>query len=148
MRLTTRSRYGTRMVMDIAKHEHQGPVRLLDTAKREELSVSYLEVLIRQLRKAGFIKSVRGPKGGHMLNVNAESITLFDIVEILEGDTHLVDCEKSPHLCHRRETCVTRCVWRDMEQTIRSKLSALTIKDLLLMEEESRSANREGMCPP
>lgn len=145
MRITTRSRYGTRMIMDIAKHEGQGPVRIQDTATRQDVSVKYLELLIRELRKAGFIKSLRGPRGGHMLNIPPERITLLDIVEALEGDIHLVDCEKSPQACDRHAVCVTRCVWRDMAQTMRRKLTSLTIRDLLVIE-ESVPPDAESMC--
>ncbi len=146
MRLTTRSRYGTRMVMDIAKHEGHGPVRIQDTAERQNVSVNYLEVLIRELRKAGYIKSLRGPRGGHMLNIAPDQITLLDIVEVLEGDMHVVDCEKSPEMCSRREICVTKCIWRDMEKMIRRKLTSLTIKDLLRMDSEARSSDAEDFC--
>ena len=145
MRLTTRSRYGTRMVMDIAKNEHKGPVRIQDTARRQEVSVKYLEVLIRELRMAGYIKSLRGPRGGHLLNVAPEGITLLNIVEVLEGDVHLVDCEKKPYLCGQYPVCVTRCIWRDLGQTIRNKLTSITIKDLLMME-ESAPPDAESMC--
>ena len=73
MKLTTRSRYGTRMMLDLAKCYDEGPVRIGEIAKRQGISVKYLEQLIIPLKKANFIRSVRGPKGGHMKLLSGKS---------------------------------------------------------------------------
>ncbi len=92
MKLSTRSRYGTRMMLDLAQHYDEGPVQIGNVSKRENISVKYLEQLIIPLKKANFIKSVRGPKGGHMLAKPPEAITVGEIVRVLEGGINLSSC--------------------------------------------------------
>ena len=84
MKLSTRSRYGTRMLLDMAQHYNQGPVQVGDIAKRQGISVKYLEQIIIPLKRAGYVKSARGPKGGHALARRPEEITVGEIVALLE----------------------------------------------------------------
>ena len=92
MKLSTRSRYGTRMMLDLAQRYNRGPVQIGQIAKRQDISVKYLEQLVIPLKKAKFIESVRGPKGGHMLAKGPREITVGQVVEVLEGDMHLSVC--------------------------------------------------------
>lgn len=131
MRLTTRSRYGTRLIVDIARHQDEGPVQVGDIAKREELSVKYLELLIRSLRQAGYLKSVRGAKGGHLLAKSAEEINIGEIVEVLEGDIQLVECSKNEDYCGRQKNCPTLPLWREIEKLVYDKLYSVTVQDLM-----------------
>ena len=84
MKLSTRSRYGTRMMLDLAQHYKDGPVQIGQIAKRQDISVKYLEQLIIPLKKVNFIKSTRGPKGGHMLAKSPKEITIGQIDEVLK----------------------------------------------------------------
>jgi Rrf2 family protein len=131
MRLTTRSRYGTRLVLDIAQNQDKGPVSVSQISKRQDISVKYLEGLIWELKKAGYIDSVRGAKGGHLLNKAPEHITIAEIVDVLEGNSHLVECDPEDNPCPRAENCPTRRLWKDVEQLVYDKLSSVTIKDLM-----------------
>lgn len=137
MRLTTRGRYGTRMILDIAQHGQNGPVRIADIAERQAISVKYLEKIIRELREAGYVRSRRGPKGGHMLTRSAEDITVGEIVKVLEGNPRLVEClgEKT---CDRATMCLTRRLWQDASDAMYDKLGAVTFADLL---------NDRHLCP-
>ena len=130
MRLTTRSRYGTRMVLDIALHGSEAPVRIGDIAKRQDISVKYLEKLIRELRDAGYIRSRRGPKGGHMLTRSPEEISVGEIVQVLEGEPGLVGCV-SGEPCERSSECLTRCLWQDASEAMYAKLNSITFADLV-----------------
>jgi len=85
MRLTTKSRYGTRMILDIALNAHNKPVRLSEISRRQGISLKYLEKLVRELKKAGLVKSIRGPYGGYMLDRPTKDISVGDIVRVLEG---------------------------------------------------------------
>ncbi len=85
MQLSTRSRYGTRLMLDMAQHYNDGPIHLSDIAKRQDLSVKYLEQIIIPLKKAGYIESLRGPQGGHILAKPPEEITVKEIVGLLGG---------------------------------------------------------------
>ena len=131
MRLSTRSRYGTRMVLDLAKRFDEGPVKIGDIAEREGISVKYLEQLIIPLKQANFIKSVRGPKGGHMLSRPPENITVGEVVKALEGGTNLTACVENPDKCERSPDCVTRDVWEAASKAMYDKLGSMTLADLL-----------------
>jgi Rrf2 family protein len=131
MKLTTRSRYGTRMVLDIAQHDGEGPVRIGDIAKRQKVSVKYLEKLIRELRDAGLINSRRGPKGGHMLGKPAEDISVGEVVRVLEGHRHLVYCVRGKDKCERSEDCLTRQLWRIASEAMFDKLDSISFADLV-----------------
>lgn len=131
MKLSTRSRYGTRMMLDLAQHYDQGPVQIGDISKRENISVKYLEQLIIPLKKANFIKSVRGPKGGHMLAKTPEKITVGDIVRILEGGINLSDCLENPEVCDRTTSCLTRGVWEEATKAMYDKLNSATLSKMI-----------------
>lgn len=131
MRLTTRSRYGTRMMLDIAMHCRTGPVRISDIASRQGLSTKYLEKLIRELKRAGFISSKRGPGGGHTLAMDPENISVGDVVRSLEGEAGLVECLDNDDLCHRIDNCPTREVWVKASKAMYAALDEISISDLL-----------------
>jgi len=131
MKLSTRSRYGTRMMLDLAQHYNESPVQIGEIAKREDISVKYLEQLIIPLKKANYIKSVRGPKGGHMLAKPPDEITVGEIVNLLEGGINLSDCIENPDVCDRSDTCVTRDIWEVATAAMHQKLNAVTLSDLI-----------------
>ncbi len=131
MRMTTRSRYGTRMMLDIAFHGQNGPVRINEIARRQNLSVKYLEKLVRELKAAGLVNSKRGPKGGHSLSRPASEINIGEIVRVLEGGTALVDCGVPGEQCERAGNCPTRDVWVQAANAMYDVLTQMTLEDLL-----------------
>ncbi|WP_300157296.1 Rrf2 family transcriptional regulator [Solidesulfovibrio sp.] len=132
MKLTTRSRYGTRMILDMALHGGDGPVRIKDIAERQGVSVKYLEKLVRELKQAGFVRSRRGPRGGHELAMPLETISVGDIVRTLEGELSLVECESDPgRPCPRLADCLTREVWVEASKAMHQALDAITLADLV-----------------
>ena len=139
MRLTTKSRYGTRLILDLAVNAKDGPVPLGDVSRRQNISLKYLEQLIRKLKLAGLVKSQRGPFGGHMLNKPAEDITVGEIVRTLEETTAITDCserdEKLCGVCNKAGDCLSRWVWIEASNAMFARLDEITIGGLL----ESRS---------
>ena len=131
MKLSTRSRYGSRILVDLARHQHQGPVQVGAISQRQGVSVKYLEQLIRPLKKAGLVTSVRGPKGGHMLARAPENITLGQIVRLFEIQTDLVECVSSPETCNMSIDCKIRLAWKEAAQALYQKLDTTTIADLV-----------------
>ena len=131
MKLTTRSRYGTRMILDMALNGQDGPVRIKEIAARQGVSVKYLEKLVRELKQAGFVRSRRGPRGGHELDKPLESISVGDIVRTLEGDLSLVECDGDGGPCPRRTDCLTRGVWIEAARAMHEKLDSITLADLV-----------------
>ena len=134
MKLSTRSRYGPRLVLDLAQRYDQGPVRLCDIARRQNISIKYLEHLIRPLKKADYVMSVRGPKGGHYLAKPPEKITVGEIVAVLEGGIELTKCTADPQTCRRSDECATRFVWQEATRVMYQRLSQVTISDLMKRE--------------
>ena len=133
MKLSTRGRYGTRMMLDLAQHQDKGPVQIGDIAKRQDISVKYLEQLIIPLKKANYIKSVRGPRGGHMLAVSPDKIKVGEIVRILEGGIDLTDCVGNPDICSRSDNCVTWEIWAEATAAMFDKLNSITLAKMIEM---------------
>lgn len=135
MRLTTKSRYGTRLMLDLALYAKNGPVPLGDVAKRQKISLKYLEQLILKLKKAGLVKSQRGPFGGHMLNKSARRITVGDIVRTLEETTAITDCaeanEKLCGICNLAGDCLSRWVWMEASKAMFDRLDEITLAGLI-----------------
>ena len=131
MKLSTRSRYGTRLMLDLAEHYHDGPLHLTAVARHQGISVKYLEQIIIPLKKANYVKSVRGPKGGHILAKPPEEITIGEIVALLEDGTSLVECSDNPMVCERSSFCATRYIWREAAQAMFDKLQSITLADLV-----------------
>jgi Rrf2 family protein len=131
MRLSTRSRYGARLLLDMAQHYHSGPLHLSQVAQRQGISVKYLEQIAIPLKKAKIIKSVRGPKGGHLLARPPEDIHLAEVVAVLEEGETLADCADAPGLCERSSCCATRLVWQEAAQAMYDKLRTISLADLV-----------------
>ncbi|MHC1727176.1 MAG: Rrf2 family transcriptional regulator [Syntrophobacteraceae bacterium] len=133
MKLSTRSRYGVRLMLDIALHSKDGPVRLGVIAERQGIPVKYLEQIIIPLKKANYVTSVRGPKGGRLLAKPPEAITVGEIVNLLEGGLRLTRCVQNPEECGRSDFCVTRFIWQETTEVIRNRLNTITFSDLIVL---------------
>lgn len=131
MKLSTRSRYGTRIVLELARRHGGNPTQVSEIARVQQIPVKYLEQLIRTLKQANLITSVRGSKGGHHLNEKPEKITVGQIVRLFEGQTDLVECVSAPDKCQRAEDCQVRNVWIEATEAMYEKLDAITIADLI-----------------
>lgn len=130
MKLSTRSRYGVRLMLDMAQRYEQGPVQLGAIAKRQDIPVKYLEQIIIPLKKAEYVKSVRGYKGGHMLAKAPGDISVGEIVELLEGGLRLTRCTGDADICRRSDSCPTRSIWKEATDAMFEKLNSITFADL------------------
>jgi Rrf2 family iron-sulfur cluster assembly transcriptional regulator len=119
------------MMLDLAQHCADGPVQIGEIAKRQGISVKYLEQLIIMLKKADFIRSVRGPKGGHVLAKEPQEITVGEIVIALEGEISLSRCIENPEICDRSEACPTRDVWEIATRAMYNELRSFTLWDMI-----------------
>ena len=115
----------------MAQHYDAGPIQIGDIAKRQDISVKYLEQLIIPLKKAEYVKSVRGPKGGHMLARPPGEITVWEIVKALEGEVNLTRCIEDPAICDRSDTCLTRNVWKVATKAMLDKLNSISLSDMI-----------------
>jgi Rrf2 family cysteine metabolism transcriptional repressor len=131
MKLSTRTRYGIRAVIELAQHEDKRPLQLKAIAERQGISIKYLEQLMGVLRSAGFIRSVRGAKGGYVLARPAGEITLYEVFRSLEGSVTTTECVEDTDYCERSADCAARTVWIQVEEAIRRVLSGITLADLI-----------------
>jgi Rrf2 family protein len=136
MKLSTRGRYGTRAMLDVALHGAEVPVHLKDIARRQQVSRKYLEHLTSRLEAAGLLRSVRGAGGGVSLARPASEIRLSEILQTLEGPTALVECADNPDWCPRSGSCATREIWIEIGELMSGFLESKTLEDLCHLQRE------------
>ena len=130
MRISTRARYGTRALLDLAMHVGEGPVLLKDISSRQQIPLYYLEHLIGPLIKAGLVKSTRGNRGGVWLAKSLDEIKLKDAIDALEGPIMPVNCVGDSKACPRSGFCVTRDIWGEVKDAVDKVFESKTLKDL------------------
>jgi len=131
MKLSTRTRYGMRAIIELAQHEAKRPLQLKVIAERQDISVKYLEQLMSLLRSAGFVRSVRGSKGGYVLARPADQIKLDEVFRCLEGPVTTAECTEDESYCERSSDCAARQVWIRVENAIREVLGSIKLSDLV-----------------
>ncbi len=136
LKLSTKGRYGTRLMLELALNYGREPILLKEAAKRQEMSVGYLEHLVPVLKTAGLINSARGAHGGYSLSKPPSEITLKEIVCALEGNMSVVECVGTPGVCNRVNTCVTRDIWEEISEKIKDILHATTLEDMVKRQKE------------
>lgn len=140
MKLSTRTRYGVRLMLNLANRYGEGPIYLREIADQEQISEKYLSQIIIPLRGGGLVHSTRGAHGGYALSKNPEEVTLKDIFDILEGETCLVECVKNPKSCERIASCPTWVIWTNLAEKINETLKGITLASLAKMS-RNRSKN-------
>ncbi len=134
MKLSTKSTYGLRAMLNIALDAGGGATSIMDISKKEGISMTYLEQLLNKLRRDGLVKSVRGPKGGYLLSKGPAEITVGDIVKALEGNispVHCITVGKNPgRICKKNKSCVPKIVWMKLAKAIDDCLGSITLEDL------------------
>jgi Rrf2 family transcriptional regulator, iron-sulfur cluster assembly transcription factor len=131
MKLSTRSRYGTRILLELSRRGVEKPVQVSQISKKQGIPVKYLEQLIRILKQAGLVTSVRGPKGGHIMTKHPSEITLGQLVRLFEGQTELVVCISEPEKCAMSDDCRVRLAWMKATEALYQILDATTIEDVM-----------------
>lgn len=138
MKISTKGRYGLRILLDIATHDQDRPRMLSEVCQEQGFSRKYVGRLTLLMRNAGLIRSYRGARGGYKLVRAPKEISLLDIVESLEGPVSIIDClvaEKSP----KKKTqmppecmgCLAHKVWGALNNEIRSSLSKVSLQDII-----------------
>ena len=143
MKISTKGRYGLRILMDLALHESEKPRLIRDIAKSQQISDKYISRLVIALRKAGMIRSVRGVNGGFHIAMKPEEITLLDVIEVMEGPLSIVDCVSAPKKCVHSKDCAPREVWCKLNEDIRALMRQTTLADILASYD--RHANNGSM---
>ena len=133
MKLSTKGRYGLRAMIDLASHEEEGAVSIASISERQNISESYLEQLVRPLRKAGFIESVRGAGGGYVLAKPADSISVGDVLRVLEGGLEAVTCSVNEGLgAAMQPISASRVfVWQRINEGITNAVDSISLGELV-----------------
>jgi Rrf2 family iron-sulfur cluster assembly transcriptional regulator len=130
MRLTTKGRYAVTAMLDLALHFDQGAVTLAEIARRQGISLSYLEQLFAKLRRAGLVDSVRGPGGGYNLAQNPSKIAVAEIIVAINENIDARRCGGNAN-CNGDERCLTHQLWEDLSDRIYDFLQGITLGDLV-----------------
>ncbi len=127
MKLSTRTRYGLRAVLSLAETAGDKPVQLKTIAERQDISLKYLEYLMSMLKTAGIVRSVRGAHGGYVLARPTSKIELIEIFNALEGPIAITECLDDESYCDKTIECITRHVWKKMQDAMVNVLSSITL---------------------
>ncbi len=132
MKLSTRIRYGFRIIIRIAYHYNAGkPLSLQNIGKQERISEKYISQIIVPLKSAGLIHSFRGVNGGYVLARNPKEINLKEVMLALDEDFNFVHCVSDKDSCEMTAICVMRDVWQDLGKTMAAKLESIRLSDLV-----------------
>jgi len=138
MKLSTKGRYGVRLMLDLAAHYGERPVLLREISQREDISEKYLWHLINPLKSAGLIHATRGAHGGYELARAPAEISVKDIFEVVEGPICLVDCIEKPATCNRSDFCVARDLWGDASRILGETLAKTTLAMLVERQKDKK----------
>ncbi len=131
MKLSTRTRYGMRAVLELAENYGKGPIQLKTIAQHQEISAKYLEQLMTILKSAGIVNSVRGSKGGYILAKLPGQIKVSDCFNCLEGPVITTECVDNESYCTRTNDCVARQIWAEVQKAIMEVLQSKTLQNLV-----------------
>lgn len=146
MKLSTKTRYGTRAMLELALNyeDENSVVSVRKIADRQQISPKYLEHLLASLRAAGLVRSVRGAHGGHTLTSPPDQINLREVYNVFEGTEGFVECTTSHEICERIDGCVTQEMWNRMYATCMQMLESTTLADLARRARSKQVEDKEG----
>jgi Rrf2 family protein len=145
LKLSTKGRYGTRLMVNLARHHKEGheAIILKSVAEEEGISIRYLEQIIIPLKINKLVKSIRGAGGGYILGRAAETIKLCDILQALEGSCSLVECVEDETVCDKIGICGTHEIWKGATQILRDYFDHISLADVLDITEKKQAAARK-----
>jgi Rrf2 family iron-sulfur cluster assembly transcriptional regulator len=131
-------------MFEIANSYHAGPVTIKAISEKQSLSVAYLEQILNTLRKAGIIKSVKGPGGGYVLNEEPDHISIGAILRELDGPVAITSCLDPKEGCMRIDGCVTHLLWKSLGEKIEAFLDNMTLQDLIEGQHPARMSSKKN----
>ena len=134
MKVSTKGDYGIRALIELALHYGEGTIQSAEIASRQHIPEPYLDQLLTSLRRAGFIRSVRGPQGGHALIREPSTLHLREVIEALEGSLNPIDCLEPASACSRAGGCAQRPLWEEIRDATTTILERTTLADLAARE--------------
>jgi Rrf2 family protein len=134
-------------MVDIGENHDKGPVSLRELANRQDISMKYMEQIIPSLKAAGLVRSIRGAKGGYVLDRSPRDISLADIIHALEGPWSIVDCVDDKSLCSRTQECAAYDVWQYIHDAVHTVLDGTTLEDMIARHREKKKNGGTVSCP-
>ena len=133
MKLTTKGRYAVMAMADLALFKNKGPISLTDISIRQNISLAYLEQIFIKLKQENLVKSVRGAKGGYVLEASPEEINISNIISAVDEEIKTLNCKKeSKRGCNNKSSkCITHNLWDQLDQHINSFFEKVKLQDLL-----------------
>ncbi|MCP4258381.1 MAG: Rrf2 family transcriptional regulator [Planctomycetes bacterium] len=141
MKLSTRTRYGIRAILQLAENYGNGPLQLRIIAHDQGVSIKYLEQLMAMLKSAGIVRSVRGSKGGYILAKSPGQVKVSDCFQCLEGSVITTECVKDKSFCERSNDCVARQVWAEVQAAVMGVLQSMTLQNLVDRAKNNNTIN-------
>lgn len=140
MRISTKGRYAIRLMVDLAENDTGEYIALKDVSHRQNISVKYLEQIVRQLSNSGFLKSIRGPQGGYRLAKSPKEYTVGDVLRITEGSMAPVTClDDESNQCSYYTQCPTIDIWKGLYDKINEYIDGITLEDIVNRHREKGS---------
>lgn len=143
MRLTMKSDYGLRAMIDLAARYGKGPTPSAAIARRQLIPEHFLDQTLITLRRAGLVKSQRGPQGGHSLAKPPAKITMLDVLRALEGFPATLDCVPQPSTCALSPGCGMRDIWNQIDTFAHDLLAATTLESLAARHQPAHTESVE-----
>ena len=141
MKLSTRTRYGIRAILELAENYGNGPLQLRIIARDQGVSVKYLEQLMAMLKAAGIVRSIRGSKGGYILAKQPGQVKVSECFQCLEGSVITTECVKDESFCERTNDCIARQVWTEVQNAVMGVLESMTLQDLVDRAKNNNAIN-------
>lgn len=141
MKLSTRSRYGVRLLFELALNYKKGFILLKEISEKQGISEKYLSNIVVLLKSANLVNSARGAHGGYTLAKDPSYITIKDAVDALEGQPYLIECIKNDKICKRSELCPSRELWKSLDNEISKFLESVTLQDMV--DKYNKKANKK-----
>ncbi len=136
MKISTKGRYALRLMLDLAVNYTGEYISIKNIAARQDISEKYLEQIITQLNRAGYVKSVRGAQGGYMLAKSPSEYTVGMILRQMEGSLAPVSCAEDEEVCDKTSRCVTQEVWSRIQKAVEDVVDNITLADLVARYQE------------
>jgi Rrf2 family protein len=149
IRLSTKGRYGTRLMLNLARHYNHAEevVILKSVSDDEEISIRYLEQIVIPLKINKLVKSIRGAGGGYILARNPSKIKISEIIQSLEGSFCLVDCIEEKDYCHRTPKCAAHEIWKEASTILRNYFQSISLQDLLEIYKKKNAKSKKKPSP-
>lgn len=145
MKISTKGRYSVRLMLDIAINGADKNVSIKDTAKRQGISIKYLEQIVSMLVRVGYLRSMRGAQGGYRLAKKPSEYTIGDILRISEGSLAPVSClDDEVNQCERVSKCPTIKFWEGLYKAVNDYVDSVTLEDLI--DESMKDSENLDFC--